>query len=48
MTKNKLFPSECFRENQPQEKVKAIKTGKGAVEEFLQLKVERIQSAKSC
>ena len=46
--KEKLFPSECFREDQPLEKVKAIKTGKDAVEEFLKLKVERIQSAKSC
>ncbi|XP_053372904.1 uncharacterized protein LOC123565518 [Mercenaria mercenaria] len=40
ITMEKLFPAEGFREENPTDKVKALKAGKEAVEEFVKLKLE--------
>ena len=39
--KDKLLPRKSFREDKPLEKVKAMKAGRDAVEEFLRLKLEK-------
>ena len=44
IAKEKLFPCETFREDHPLEKVAAIKSGRGAVEEFLRLKQNSLPS----
>ena len=41
VSEEKLFPAEGFREDNPVEKIKAIKSGKVAVEEFLKMKLEQ-------
>ena len=47
VAREKLFPSESFREDRPVEKVKAMKQGKEAVETFLQMKSEKVTSKES-
>jgi hypothetical protein len=39
---DKFFPCETFREEKPVEKVKAIKSGREAVEEFLRMKEDKM------
>jgi hypothetical protein len=41
VSREKLFPCESFRENEPIEKIKAIKSGKEAVDQFLKFKMEK-------
>ena len=43
---HKLYPTEGFREKEPLKKVVALKSGKEAVEKFLQHKFEKIESEK--
>ena len=47
VAREKLFPSESFREDRPVEKVKAMKQGQEAVETFLQMKSEKVTSKES-
>lgn len=44
----KLFPAEGFREENPVDKIKAIKSGKEAVEEFIRMKLEPKKENSSC
>ena len=47
---DKLLPCESFREDKPLEKVKAVRAGRDAVEEFLRLKLEKqsMQAKEPC